>query len=998
MNPFLKIRALGGLTFLAAISTAQLHAILDTNANNLSDLWEKQHNNGNLFPNTFLATNDEDQDGWTNAKEAIAGTNPFQANPPDGIVAVEITPSLVPGAFTLTWPTLIGKNYQLKVSTDLVTWTNLGDPITTTQNTHTIGINTTQPNNSIPENVFWQVAVTDLDSDGDGLTDTEENTLGTNPNNSDSDGDTRNDRAEILAGTSPLDEDTDEDGLNDNLDATPLQNDAIADPDGANLAVHLNNYTTATNGVRLIARYDFEALPTGANNDLPSSVPAIPAAMATNVGIDRFSNPSGMPSFTCQWNNAPTANEYLSLPHQILDDRTKHTWSYWLKLPKNAFVPSAQNTGIRSLLSIGINQYAPSYPGTSSPLPALHWYCDIATGMIRAETYQVQIGTPAMLGSGWNIPAAWNDGEWHHIVLHKSDNNYKIYFDGVDLGNRPSNNINLPLSTNSYTLIGRRDLTATTATNTAFRFPPGSRLDRLRCYTSLTAADVLALYNQDIDHDDLFDRNESRVRYWNDRNANGVRNADESDYVQRPFHHDNVGTDHDRDGIASHTEQNSIIKTNPSLPDSDGDLMLDGWELANGLNPLVNDAAADKDMDGVSNIDEYRYGSNANNPDSDGDGTPDAAEISQGSHPNDARDGGQPIPVAEKLPILLGVGDQSSSHSEDYVINCFRINPDTGAEMPYYVLRSGGQGQYAEQTVNIFRKEDTYTFQIKWISSSLQQNYNDGEPDFDYTLKINPTASSSGKLLDSYDLKRKTPSPASSVRAVNANDKFNFIEEIEKKRVALVNLKVKWEAYPTYNNIENHIDPWTNQVEGKRIFPDFLDPSANELRDKARIQISNGLPNIEVKVKSFDVDDSTSEDFDKHFWDNYSILDHTPYGNDNFSASNSILPKQGYLWNNNKWNAAPIIVLCDDKGKKAVDFKVSMHPGDNYRVCAELLPVQVIDQVTVDSVVSAHSLGFVVDDQPNIPTSDSLTVWRCKSPRQVDIFKLEFSVATVMVG
>jgi hypothetical protein len=233
MNPS-HLCTLRGLAFLAAIIFIHpTHAILDTNANNLSDLWEKQHNNGNLFPNTFLATNDDDLDGWTNAKESIAGTNPFQANPPDGIVAVEITPSLVPGAFTLTWPTLVGKNYQLKVSTDLVTWTNLGTPITTTQNTHTIGLNTTQPDNSIPANVFWQVAVTDLDSDLDGLTNSEEYTLGTDPFSADTDGDGIPDSIEIEMDTDPLNSDSDNNGVTDDeedSDSDGLQNSVDADP------------------------------------------------------------------------------------------------------------------------------------------------------------------------------------------------------------------------------------------------------------------------------------------------------------------------------------------------------------------------------------------------------------------------------------------------------------------------------------------------------------------------------------------------------------------------------------------------------------------------------------------------------------------------------------------------------------------------------------------------------------------------------------------------
>jgi hypothetical protein len=39
--------------------------------------------------------------------------------------------------------------------------------------------------------------------------------------------------------------------------------------------------------------------------------------------------------------------------------------------------------------------------------------------------------------------------------------------------------------------------------------------------------------------------------------------------------------------------------------DTDGDGMPDGWELANGLNPKVNDANGDLDSDGITNFQEY---------------------------------------------------------------------------------------------------------------------------------------------------------------------------------------------------------------------------------------------------------------------------------------------------------------------------------------------------------------------------------------------------------
>ncbi len=64
--------------------------------------------------------------------------------------------------------------------------------------------------------------------------------------------------------------------------------------------------------------------------------------------------------------------------------------------------------------------------------------------------------------------------------------------------------------------------------------------------------------------------------------------------------------DADGDGITNANEVN-VTGTNPTLADTDGDGMPDGWEVQYGLNPLVNDAAGDLDGDGVSNFQEYVY-------------------------------------------------------------------------------------------------------------------------------------------------------------------------------------------------------------------------------------------------------------------------------------------------------------------------------------------------------------------------------------------------------
>ena len=217
---------------LLAISTFCAHAILDTNENELSDIWEKAYNNGELFDTLFDPQVDSDSDGWTNALEAIAGTDPFAPNPPNGFVRPELSripadlgdidesgaPEVItPEAFTLTWQTIAGKQYGLLYAPDLIEWLPVEPAFIGNGSVLEYGI-------PLPDadKLFWRVTIEDVDTDDDDLTDAEECVLGTNPLLADTDGDGWNDREEITNDTSSTNPDTDGDGIPDNIDGDPL--------------------------------------------------------------------------------------------------------------------------------------------------------------------------------------------------------------------------------------------------------------------------------------------------------------------------------------------------------------------------------------------------------------------------------------------------------------------------------------------------------------------------------------------------------------------------------------------------------------------------------------------------------------------------------------------------------------------------------------------------------------------------------------------------------
>jgi uncharacterized protein (DUF1800 family) len=151
--------------FVAASLASAAHG-LDGNGNAQSDVWEM------VFGASSLpAAGDADGDGWANAVESAAGTHPL-----DGSSFPRLEIAAAPGGLpALRWHGLAGKRYTLHSGTSLESWSPLEADITGTGGVTTWSLSPTG------ESGFFKLEASDVDSDGDGVNDWEELTVGFNP-------------------------------------------------------------------------------------------------------------------------------------------------------------------------------------------------------------------------------------------------------------------------------------------------------------------------------------------------------------------------------------------------------------------------------------------------------------------------------------------------------------------------------------------------------------------------------------------------------------------------------------------------------------------------------------------------------------------------------------------------------------------------------------------------------------------------------------------------
>jgi uncharacterized protein (DUF1800 family) len=170
------------------LATAAPCRALDSNNNQMSDIWEMIFNAQNL-----AANGDSDSDGFTNFQEALAATDPF--NPLSHPSINIMSPSV--NSIVTSWPSAVGKLYDLQISNNLIAWqssaTFVGDG----------SVQSALSQLSGQLSLYFHISISDQPSENPQLTQWEKLVLGFDPNSAHTDRNDQTDLQRITAGIAP---------------------------------------------------------------------------------------------------------------------------------------------------------------------------------------------------------------------------------------------------------------------------------------------------------------------------------------------------------------------------------------------------------------------------------------------------------------------------------------------------------------------------------------------------------------------------------------------------------------------------------------------------------------------------------------------------------------------------------------------------------------------------------------------------------------------------
>ena len=171
-----------------ALTIASQTWALDSNNNQMSDIWEMIFSAQNLTANA-----DSDGDGFSNFQESLAATDPLNplSHPSLDIMAP------VNGSIVTSWPSAPGKLYGVQVSNNLTNWqtstTFIGDGSLQSALSQVLG----------QLSLFFRISISDQASENPQLTSWEKLILGFDPNSAHTDHYDQTDLQRITAGIAP---------------------------------------------------------------------------------------------------------------------------------------------------------------------------------------------------------------------------------------------------------------------------------------------------------------------------------------------------------------------------------------------------------------------------------------------------------------------------------------------------------------------------------------------------------------------------------------------------------------------------------------------------------------------------------------------------------------------------------------------------------------------------------------------------------------------------
>ncbi|MHB2031226.1 hypothetical protein ACYCEU_06770 [Actinotignum timonense] len=517
-----------------------------------------------------------------------------------------------------------------------------------------------------------KVTVNDPDSDGDGLTDSEEEKIGTDPNNPDTDGDGINDGDEVNGtknpfqddksdpngkpgNTDPLNPDSDGDGVNDGDEVTGKHNngnptnpnkadsdgDGVTDGDEKKDGTDPNNPDTDGDGVTDGREKDLGTDPKNSDTDGDG----LTDGQEVGTDIDENGKPARNEDGTPKVDDSKATktdpknpdtdgdgindgDEVNGTKNPFKDDKSDPNGKPGNTDPLN---PDSDGDGVNDGDEVtGKNNGGkPTNPN-------------------KADTDGDGVTDADEIKDGTDPNNADTDGDGVNDGDEKKDGtdpkNPDTDGDGVtdgrekDLGTDPKN----PDTDGDGLTDGEEAGTDIDENGKPARNEDGTpKVDDSKA----TKTDPK---NPDTDGDGLTDGEEKKIGtdpLNPDTDGDGINDGDEVNGTKNPFQDDKfnkdgkpgntdpLNPDTDGDGLTDGDEvtgkNNGGTPTNPNKADTDGDGVNDGDEIKNGTDPNKGDT----DGDGLTDGDEKKIGTDPKNPDTDGDGITDGDEVNGTKNP-----------------------------------------------------------------------------------------------------------------------------------------------------------------------------------------------------------------------------------------------------------------------------------------------------------------------------------------------------------------------------